>query len=295
MKSGMKMMAVNEMRRRRDSRGRYMEGGGQMEMGYNRMEGGQMNQGANNRMEGGGSGRMGGNDRMEGEMRGEGNSSRMEQRGGNSSNYNMWPYLEQDRMRRMKEEPDGQNPYGGQPEVYRKQEERKNAGEMRQMAEGKTSAGEVNYKRPDGESGNVRYFMHKTDPMNQRDGMEHMEPMEHQRQIGFQKNEPEDGLDKETVMEWVEEMEDSEGVKGGKYTWHQAQQYAMNKGITGQQRQLEFYWAMNAMYADYHEAGKKFGVDKPDFYACLAKLFIEDPDAVENKVEEYHRHIAKHK
>lgn len=96
-----------------------------------------------------------------------------------------------------------------------------------------------------------------------------------------------------TVTGWVDEMEDAEGVKGGKYTWHQAQQYAMNKGITGQQRQLEFYWAMNAMYADYHEAGKKFGVDKPEFYACLAKLFIEDPDAVEDKVEKYVKHIVK--
>lgn len=141
----------------------------------------------------------------------------------------------------------------------------------------------------------VRKYM-----MEQDEDDAHREPApiahmkEHPRQIGFQSNDHEAVLNKETVMEWVEEMEDSEGVKGGKYTWHQAQQYAMNKGITGHQRQLEFYWAMNAMYADYHEAGKKFGVDKPDFYACLAKLFIEDPDAVDNKVEEYHRHIAKH-
>lgn len=95
MKSGMKMMAVNEMRRRRDSRGRFMEGGGggQMEMGYSRMEGGQGNYnrmeggGGRNRMEGGGgSARMGGYDRMESDMRGGG--GRMEgdmRRGGMES------------------------------------------------------------------------------------------------------------------------------------------------------------------------------------------------------------------
>ena len=51
---------------------------------------------------------------------------------------------------------------------------------------------------------------------------------------------------------------------------------------------------LKQMYADYQKAGKKFGVDKPEFYACLAKLFIEDPDAVDNKVEEYVKHVVKH-
>lgn len=92
MKSGMKMMAVNEMRRRRDSRGRFMEGGqgGQMEMGYSRMEGGggqgnynRMEGGSGGRMEGGGgSGRMGGYDRMESEMRGGGGRMESEMRRG---------------------------------------------------------------------------------------------------------------------------------------------------------------------------------------------------------------------
>jgi hypothetical protein len=181
------------------------------------------------------------------------------------------------------------SPYGDQPEVYRKQEQDRSP-DMRRMTYGKTSGGNISYNRPDGATGNVSYYMHKTDPLNQRE----QEPMEQPRQIGFQQDEDNGQLDKQTVMRWVDEMEDAEGVKGGKYTWHQAQQYAMNKGITGQQRQLEFYWAMNAMYADYHEAGKKFGVDKPEFYACLAKLFIEDPDAVEDKVEKYVKHIAKH-
>lgn len=101
-------------------------------------------------------------------------------------------------------------------------------------------------------------------------------------------------LNKAIVTEWVDAMWDEDGIKGEKYTWHQTQQYALNMGITGEQRKLEFYWAMNAMYSDYHAAGKKFGVDVPEFYACLAKLFIEDADAVENKVQEYVKHVVKH-
>lgn len=265
--------------RRRDSRGRYMDGNDHSTyMEYDEPE--MRRRDSRGRY-------------MEGN---QGNYGRMEQ-GGASSNYwpdpHIPPYLERpgvNNMRRMAEEPDGQNPYGGQPEVYRRQEEKRNDGEMRRMTDGKTSAGEINYNRPDGGYGNVSYFMHKTDPMNQRDGKEHFQQP---RQIGFQQAS-ESGLDKETVMRWVENMEDGEGVKGGKYTWHQAQQYAMNMGITGQQRLLEFYWAMNAMYADYAKVAKKFGVDKPEFYAHLAKCFIEDPDAVDNKVEEYYNHVVKH-
>ena len=237
--------------------------------------------------------RMGG-DRMTYSRMGDGmemrrRDSRGRYMGGSEMGYHIPPYLDDTSMRRMTDEPDGQNPYGGQPEVYRRQEERQSNGEMRRMTDGKTSAGEINYNRPDGGYGNVSYFMHKTDPMNHRDGKENFDQP---RQIGFQQHEK-DGLDKETVMGWVEDMEDGEGVKGGKYTWHQTQQYAMNMGITGQQRLLEMYWAMNAMYADFHKVAKKFGVDKPDFYAHMAKCFIEDPDAVDNKVEEYVKHIVK--
>lgn len=272
MESEMRGGMENEMRRQRDSRGRYMGGYGRMEDNYS-MNDPEMRRQRDSR------GRY-----MEGE-------------GGAEMAYRPWPephippYLDRpgmNDMRRMADEPDGQNPYGGQPEVYRKQERQSN-GEMRRMADGKTSAGEINYNRPDGGYGNVSYFMHKTDPMNQHDGKEHFEQP---RQIGFQSNEQKP-LDKHKVMEWVEEMEDADGVKGGKYTWHQVQQYAMNMGITGQQRLMEMYWAMNAMYADYSKIAKKFGVDKPEFYACMAKAFLEDPDAVDNKVEEYVKYIVK--
>ena len=103
-----------------------------------------------------------------------------------------------------------------------------------------------------------------------------------------------DRLDKEAIMAWVSSMEDSDGVRGGKYSWHQAQQYALNKGITDEYRMLEMYAIMNAMYADYHKVAKKFGVDRDEFYACMAIAFIEDPDAVDDKVEEYYKHVVKH-
>lgn len=101
-------------------------------------------------------------------------------------------------------------------------------------------------------------------------------------------------LSKETILAWVDGMVDDDGVKGGKYTWHQAQQYALNKGITDEQRQLEMYAIMNAMHADYHHVANKFGVDRPDFYACMAKAWLEDVDAVEDKVAQYYWHVVEH-
>lgn len=128
----------------------------------------------------------------------------------------------------------------------------------------------------------VRQYMHDHDRM-----------IAHPRQTDFQKNDPKEALNRDTVMRWVEGMEDDDGVHGGKYSWHQTQQYALNVGVSGQDKMLGFYWAMNAMYADYHKVAKKFGVDKPDFYACMAKAFIDDPDAVENKVEMYNKYIVR--
>lgn len=113
------------------------------------------------------------------------------------------------------------------------------------------------------------------------------------RQIGFQSN-GEESFDKETAHEWVENMKDSSGNVGGKYSWTQAHQYAVSKGITSDKKIAEFYAAMNAMYSDFHAAGEKFGVDTPDFYACLAKLFMDDPDAVNDKMAMYYKYIVKH-
>lgn len=260
MDTGMAMMLAAQARRRRDERGRYM-GNSQGDMP-------EMRRPYNRRMED------------------EGAEMRYPAMGGEG--YFVWDGPEhmpperygrpENRARSADTHPRYYSPYGDQPDVYKRQEREKEPSNRMRM-----------------ESGNVvdlDTFAHKTDPLDHRDGKEHMMQKPQHRQIGFQSNS--NGLDKQTVMEWVESMEDSDGVRGGKYTWHQAQQYAMNKGITGERRMLEFYAAMNAMYSDFHEAGRKFGVDKPEFYACLAKLFIEDPDAVDDKLAMYYEHVVRH-
>lgn len=156
------------------------------------------------------------------------------------------------------------SPYGDQPDVYKEQE--------------------------DWNADNVSYM----DDYNRSAGAMGMRPQQmHGRQIGFQADEKPQ-FDKETAMKWVDSMKDSEGNFGGKYSWAQAHQYAISKGYTSDKDIAEFYASMNAMYSDFHKAAEKYGVDKPDFYACLAKLFMDDPDAVDDKVGMYYNYIAKH-
>lgn len=114
-------------------------------------------------------------------------------------------------------------------------------------------------------------------------------PASHHKSAGS----PAHHLDKVTAMEWVENMEDESGVRGGKFSWHDTQQMAMARGMHSDQEMIDFYAIVNAMYSDYSQVAKKFGVDKPDFYACLAKAFIEDKDAVEGKVLKYYEYITK--
>lgn len=167
---------------------------------------------------------------------------------------------------------EGQDPYSGETDRWPRNE---------------VKGGTYSYRRADGGTGRLSYFKgNKEDPMDQR---KRDEP----HRMGFQQNHEHKPFDKETAMQWVDSMEDKNGVKGGAYTWHQAQQYGRNMGITGEERLIEFYAAMNAMQSDFWPAAKRFGVDKPEFYAALAKCFIEDPDAVEDKTWMYYECIVQ--
>lgn len=47
------------------------------------------------------------------------------------------------------------------------------------------------------------------------------------------------------------------------------------------------------LYSDYNNVFNKYGVDSPEFYAELAKAWIDDPDAKKNKTVECFCHVVK--
>lgn len=116
---------------------------------------------------------------------------------------------------------------------------------------------------------------------------------EKQRQIGFHQGEDGEHLTREQAEEWVASMKSADGSHGGRWKWNEIRQYAQNFGISGEQKVVDFYAIINAMASDYGKVAKKFGVDKADFYAELAKAFMDDADANPGKVMTYYECIVR--
>ena len=91
----------------------------------------------------------------------------------------------------------------------------------------------------------------------------------------------EDGEDtkftREDAEKWVSHMENEDGTTGARWTMEQTDAVA---NITGVSVKPCVWWAaMNMMYSDYYGVAAKYGLDRPEFYADLAKAFLMDKDA----------------
>lgn len=101
-------------------------------------------------------------------------------------------------------------------------------------------------------------------------------------------------LTREQAEKWVKGMKSEDGKPGPRWPYQEIKQYAGNFGIQGEEQVIEFFAVMNALYSDYCKVAKKYGVDKVDFWADLAKAFMHDKDAEPGKVALYYECIAKH-
>lgn len=99
-------------------------------------------------------------------------------------------------------------------------------------------------------------------------------------------------FDEKQAKEWTDGMTNADGTKGAHWTMDQARNLMTQHGI--QANPLEFYAAVNSLYSDYDPLFKNYGVSRPDFYASLARMWLEDSDAVPNKAEAYWEHIVQH-
>ena len=105
-------------------------------------------------------------------------------------------------------------------------------------------------------------------------------------------------LSREKAQEWVDAMVyyDDSGKEhhGGKWAMSDVKPFAQKMGIpTDGEKFFEFYAMMNAMYADYMAVARKYGVTSPEFYAGMAKAWMDDPDAVDGKTMMYYDCIVK--
>lgn len=95
---------------------------------------------------------------------------------------------------------------------------------------------------------------------------------------------------------WTARMKNADGSTGPHWTMEQTKAIADSMGIP--EHEIP-HWAwgvtMNMMYSDYYPVAVEFGLNRPEFYAALAKAFLLDKDGPgpERKLMEYYEHIAK--
>lgn len=98
------------------------------------------------------------------------------------------------------------------------------------------------------------------------------------------------------IEKWKKNMKNQDGTMGEHFKKEQVMQAARQIGVNPEEYgEHIFPLVMNMMYSDYCAVAKKFGLDRPDFYAELAKAFLNDKDfggEPEEKVWLYYQCIA---
>ena len=98
-------------------------------------------------------------------------------------------------------------------------------------------------------------------------------------------------FDRKLADRWVEAMQE----ESGKELWNreEVEKISRKYGMDDLDKN-EFYAVFNAVYTDFCEVAKKWGLDKAEFFADLARAFIEDDDAVGDKVAAYYACVVRH-
>lgn len=93
-------------------------------------------------------------------------------------------------------------------------------------------------------------------------------------------------LTRQMAEEWVRGMQNADGTHGEHWTLEQTG--SVMRSLSMQHDPVEWYVAMNMARSDYYPVAKKYGVDRDDFYACMADAWLTDPDAVPDKLARYY-------
>ncbi len=115
-------------------------------------------------------------------------------------------------------------------------------------------------------------------------------------QLDCRAAEPETEFGRETAMQWAAHMQNADGTTGPH--WSMDQTTAVAEGMGIQPSEIpRWAWGvtLNMMYSDYYPVAVEFGLNRPEFYAALAKAFLLDKDGPgpERKLMAYYEHIAK--
>ncbi len=109
-------------------------------------------------------------------------------------------------------------------------------------------------------------------------------PHESAKMAGFTEREAE---------RWANHMENDDGTTGPHWTLEQATAVANSIGVHTDP--WVWFAALNMEYSDNFETAAKYGLDRPEYYADLAKAFLFDKDGggPEAKIAGYYHGIVE--
>lgn len=99
---------------------------------------------------------------------------------------------------------------------------------------------------------------------------------------------------RELAQEWVQSMRNADGTTGPHWTMEKTEDARVQRGINCDP--LAFWAAMNMIYSDYAKAAEKANANTMDFYAYMAKAFLEDKDSRRQggeKLARYYEYVVR--
>lgn len=93
--------------------------------------------------------------------------------------------------------------------------------------------------------------------------------------------------------EWAKNMKNTDGSSGAHWSMEDTETVRKARNINDCKPE-DFWITMNMMYSDYQGVAKKYGIDKPEFYADMARGFLTDKDSKQGreKLEAYYEYVV---
>lgn len=107
------------------------------------------------------------------------------------------------------------------------------------------------------------------------------------------KTEPGD-LTHEQMRKWVANMAAPAPNMAAGQHWSKSETDAILKQYGYHVDDWDFWVCMNMMWSDYYEAASHVGITSDRFFAEMANAWLDDEDAVEDKLCWYYEYIVEH-
>lgn len=95
-----------------------------------------------------------------------------------------------------------------------------------------------------------------------------------------------------TAQEWMRRLKNTDGTTGAHWTMDEVKDIIRQKSLDCDP--VELWATMNMMYSDYAKVAKRMNINNVDFYLGMALAFLNDADAVPDKLAAYYESVVKH-